>query len=294
MDETYTGTLVQGKSERVNYKVKKSVDKPSDEWVRVPDSHEAIISKELFDVVQQLLKADCRSASGKNTSHLYSGLLFCGDCGEQMTRRVNRYKGQQKVYYICSNYNKNKKCSRHSILKDDLDRLVLYGIKSRIELILDQMSVITGVKDLDMRYDDIVAFDNEIVDLKAEQEKYRKLRAALYEDYKKGIISEEDFRTFSAIYEEKHAAIESDLEKQMENLKNLFKHGLEAGMKLEEYKDVLQVEELNRTTLVHLVEKIFVYDDKRVHVVLRNQNQFIKVAMLSDFLKQSGAERAVV
>lgn len=79
----------------------------------------------------------------------------------------------------------------------------------------------------------------------------------------------------------------------MENLKNLFKNGLEAGMRLEEYKDVLQVEELNRTTLVHLVEKIFVYDDKRVHVVLRNQNQFIKVAMLCDFLKQSGTERTV-
>ena len=110
-----------------------------------------------------------------------------------MTRRVNRYKGQTKVYFICSNYNKNKKCSRHSILQDDLDKLVLYGIKSRVELILDQMAVISKVKDLDMRYDDIVAFDKEIVDLKAEQEKYKKLRAALYEDYKKGIIGEEDF-----------------------------------------------------------------------------------------------------
>ena len=293
MDETYIGTLVQGKSERVNYKVKKSVVKPAEEWVRVPNAHEAIISKDLFEVVQQLLKTDCRSASGKNTSHLYSGLLFCGDCGEQMTRRVNRYKGQTKVYFICSNYNKNKKCSRHSILQDDLDRLVLYGIKSRVELILDQMAVISKVKDLDMRYDDIVAFDKEIVDLKAEQEKYKKLRAALYEDYKKGIIGEEDFKTFSAIYEEKYAAIESDLEKQMQNLKELFKNGLEAGMKLEQYKDVLQVESLNRTTLVHLVEKIYVYDDKRVHVVLRHQNQFIKVAMLCDFLKHSEAEGKV-
>ena len=154
---------------------------------------------------------------------------------------------------------------------------MLYGIKSRVELILDQMTVIAGVKDLDMRFDDIVAFDKEIVDLKAEQEKYKKLRAALYEDYKKGIIAEDDFKTFSAIYEEKYAAIEADLE----NLKGIFKNGLEAGMKLEQYKDVLQVEELNRTTLVHLVEKIFVYDDKRVQVVLRNQNQFIKVAMLT-------------
>jgi hypothetical protein len=178
-------------------------------------------------------------------------------------------------------------------LQEDLDKLVLYGIKSRVELIMEQMTVISGVKDLDMRYDDIVAFDQEIVDLKAEQDKYKKLRAALYEDYKKGIISEEDFRTFSAIYEEKYSQIQSDLDKQMVNLRSLFKNGLEAGMKLEQYKDVLQLDSLNRMALVHLVEKLFVYGDKRVHVVLRNQNQFIKVAMLYDFLKQSEPERSV-
>ena len=79
----------------------------------------------------------------------------------------------------------------------------------------------------------------------------------------------------------------------MQNLKELFRNGLKAGMKLEQYKDVLQVESLNRTTLVHLVEKIYVYDDKRVQVVLRHQNQFIKVAMLCDFLKHSEAEGKV-
>lgn len=224
--------------------------------------------------------SDCRSSDGKDTSHLYSGILYCGDCGEPMTRRVSRYKGKTTVRFICSNYNKNGKCSRHSILQEDLDKLVLYGIKSRIELILEQMTVIAGVKDLDMRYDDIVAFDQEIVDLKAEQEKYKKLRAALYEDYKRGIILEDDFKTFSAIYEEKYSEIQSDLDKQMENLKGLFKNGLEAGVKLEQYKDILQFESLNRTALVHLVEKIFVYGDKRVHVVLRHQNHFLKVGML--------------
>ena len=80
----------------------------------------------------------------------------------------------------------------------------------------------------------------------------------------------------------------------MSNLKDLFKDGLEAGMKLEKYKDALQVDELNRPTLVHLVEKILVYEDKKVQVVLRNQNQFIKVAMLCEFLKQSGTEGKVV
>lgn len=293
MNETYTGTVVQGKTERVNYKIKKSVVKPSEEWVRVPGRHEAIVTRDLFNVVQQLLASDCRSSNGKDTSHLYSGILYCGDCGEPMTRRVSKYKGKTTVRFICSNYNKNGKCSRHSILADDLDKLVLYGIRSRIEQILDQMEVLARVKDLDMRYDDIVAFDQEIVNLKAEQEKYRKLRATLYEDYKKGIISEDDFKTFSEIYEEKYSAIQKDLDKQMENLKGLFKNGLEAGVKLEQYKDILQLESLSRTALVHLVEKIFVYDDNKVHVVMRYQNQFLKVGMLYEFLKQSDAEGMV-
>ena len=63
--------------------------------------------------------------------------------------------------------------------------------------------------------------------------------------------------------------------------------------RLEQYKDILQLESLNRTALVHLVEKIFVYGDKRVHVVLRHQNHFLKVGMLYDFLKQSEAEGKV-
>jgi hypothetical protein len=49
MDETYIGTLVQGKSERVNYKVKKSVVKPAEEWVRVPNAHESFAVTKLTD-----------------------------------------------------------------------------------------------------------------------------------------------------------------------------------------------------------------------------------------------------
>ncbi len=205
MNETYIGTLVQGKTERVNYKIKKSVNKPDEEWVKIPNAHEAVIQKDLFDVVQQILNTDCRSSSGKEVPHKYAGMLYCADCGAPMTRRVSRYKGKTIVRFICSNYNKNGKCSRHSILQEELDEIVLNGLKRRIEFIVEQLKALSEIKNLDVRYDDIVAFDKAIVDLKAEQEKYKKLRAALYEDYKKGIISEDDFKTFSKIYEEKYA-----------------------------------------------------------------------------------------
>ena len=294
MDETYIGTLVQGKTERMNYKVKKSVKKPVDEWIKVPNTHEPIVSRELFDIVQQLLQTDCRASDGKKVAHLYSGILYCGDCGEPMTRRIVRYKGKETVRFICSNYNKHSKCSRHSILQQDLDNLVLYGIRSRINVILDQMAVVSGVKDLDMRYEDIEAFDQEIVKLKTEQGKYQQLRASLYADYKKGILSKDDYQCFSAIYEEKYFEIESALEKQKQSLKDIFKNGLEAGVKLEKYKELLQVDSLTRPTLLLLVEKILIYEDKRVQVVLRYQNQFLKIGMLYHFLQHDDtAERKV-
>ena len=230
--------------------------------------------EELTEKVNAFIIALCQL----NIPRGASGYMDCRVCG-----------GKETVRFICSNYNKGGTCSRHSILQEDLDRLVLYGIRSRIERILDQVSVVARVKDLEMRFDDIVAFDREIVDLKAEQDRYGKLRATLYEDYKKGIISEEDFRTFSGIYEKKVSGLEADLDKQMESLKGLFKNGLEAGLKLEQYKDVLQVEELSRAVLVQLVEKILVYDGQRIQVVLRHQNQFLKVAMLHDYLQHCGA-----
>lgn len=87
-NEVYTGVMVQGKSEKVNYKVKKSVAKPKEEWVRVEGTHEAIVSREDFEIVQELLGVDTRARAGGACSHFFSGLLFCGDCKEPMYRRV--------------------------------------------------------------------------------------------------------------------------------------------------------------------------------------------------------------
>ena len=93
-NELYTGMMVQGKNEKVSHKVKRSVEKPKEEWVRVPDTHEAVVSAEDFETVQKLLAVDTRASAGKVGCHMFTGLLFCGDCGEPMIRRVNRYKGR--------------------------------------------------------------------------------------------------------------------------------------------------------------------------------------------------------
>ena len=91
-DETYTGTLVQGKQTTPHFKLKEREDKPSSEWIRVEGTHEAIIQKHDFDLVQRLRRIDTRTSPKSDKVYLFSGILICGCCGCRMTRKTNRYR----------------------------------------------------------------------------------------------------------------------------------------------------------------------------------------------------------
>lgn len=284
-NELYTGTMVQGKNEKVSHKVKRSVEKPKEEWVRVANTHEAVVSAEDFETVQKLLAIDTRASAGKAGCHMFTGFLYCGDCGEPMIRRVNRYKGTEKVYFICPTRNKGLGCTRHSIPEEDLKRLVLAGLQQQLALFLDKSHVLAQIEEMEIQFEEVAAFDREIQKLRGEQEKYMSLRTGLYEDLKQGIITEEDFRDFRQIYETQYQAAEEAIRQQEEAIRNLFQAGVSAGANLEKMKATLNITELSRDVLVSFVSRIFVYEDKRVFLELKAKDMFAKVLMLADYLE---------
>lgn len=286
-NENYTGTLVQGKEEKVNYKVKKSVIKPEEEWTKVQEAHEAIITVEDFEIVQNLLKIDTRAGAGEKKSHIYAGILFCGDCMEPMIRRVNRYKGKETVSFICSTKNKSGECSRHTISGSDLNYLVLTGLRQQVALFLNKSKVLNAIEQMEINFEEVATFDKEIERLHREQDKYLTLRAGLYEDLKKQIISEEDFKNFREIYEQRYQELQQAIHNQEETIKKLFKSGVTAGINLERMKNVMQITELDRVTLVSFVKRILVYEDKRVYLEFRYKELFSKVIMLADYVESS-------
>lgn len=85
-NEVYTGTMVQGKRQKINYKIKKIRDVDESCWIKVPNTHEAIISQRMFDIVQEVLKLDTCASKGQKIVHLFSGIVRCGDCGQNMVR----------------------------------------------------------------------------------------------------------------------------------------------------------------------------------------------------------------
>lgn len=124
-DETYLGTLVQGKTGKLNYKMKKVQIKDKDQWVRVSGMHEPLINKKDFELVGRLLMADCRALKKEKTSYKFAGFLYCGDCGEQMHRRKNHGKAGDRIYYICGTHNRGRGCTRHSIAEEVLEQKIL-------------------------------------------------------------------------------------------------------------------------------------------------------------------------
>ena len=273
-NEMYTGMMVQGKRERVNHKIKCLVEKPKKDWVRVADTHEAVVSKEDFQMVQRLLEVDSRAASGKTGSHMFMGILYCGDCKEPMVRRVNRYKGTGKVCFICSTKNKGLGCTRHSIPEEELKHLVLKGLWQQLALSLDREAVRARLEEIEVHFEEREVFEREIKKLNNEQEKYIFLCDGLYRDWKQGILTEEDFREFTQIYKARYQEAKEAARQQEKMLWELERAGEAAKVNLERLKAALEITELNRNVLVTFVNRILVYEDKRVFLELRSKDVF--------------------
>lgn len=113
-NENYTGTLFQGKKRKLNYRINKKINIDKEDWIVTENHHEAIISKEKFDKVQDIL--DRQAKVNKDGSiNILSGFLKCECCNNGMIKR----KSKDKVYFYCSNYYRNKTCENNKSMSEN-------------------------------------------------------------------------------------------------------------------------------------------------------------------------------
>ncbi len=273
-NEMYLGHMIQGKTEKINYKLKKSVEKPKEEWVKVENTHEAIISENNFQIVQNLLKADCRVSPITQKNNPFAGVLFCGDCGEQMIRRVNRYKHTQRVYYICSTKNRGEGCTRHSIEEGKLKELLVEPIRRYANYFLEEKKVFEKSQELEINFAAIVCYDTEIARLKQEQDKYYALCLGLYEDLRREIITQEEFERLHGEFKRKVAGFEEAQKKQEIMMQECFKNGVISAGRLKTMQDCAELKEIDRHTLCSMVKKITVYENQRIEIEFYYTDQY--------------------
>lgn len=265
-NEVYLGRLVQGKTERINYKVKKCVEKPEEEWIRVENTHEPIVSADDFAIVQNLLKADGRVSPKKKEISPFMGLLFCGDCEEQMVRRLNRYKGTEKVYYICSSRNRGEGCSRHSIAENVLKELVGIAVRRYANGFLEQGRLLAQAKEQKADPRAVLSDQKEIARLRKEHDKYCGLLAGLYEDLRTGVITREEFKRLRGEFQKKAKSLSLAEEKLKQFVREMLRSGAANAERLASFRDAPKLKEIDRRTLASLVKRIRVYEGKRIEI----------------------------
>lgn len=259
-NEVYIGNTLQGKSITLNYKNKKQIEKEKEEWIRVEDTHEAIISKEIFAIANTMLKRDLNNSRGKDKIDIFTGMLFCKECGSSLIRRTVKYKEREEIFYICSKYNKEKSCSRHSIKEETLIKAVSKIIKTYIEF---NEKLYSKVQLIDINRN---LKDNQIPILKREKAMTEELLSSLYLDLKEDVISKEEYHLFRKNYMEKLTKLDESIQyrlRKQEDTKDKIDENKSWIIDINRYK---KLSGIDRLSVVMLIDKIFISEDKTIDI----------------------------
>ena len=243
-------------------------------------AHTPIIDKEDFDNVNRLLMLDTRKSPNEDKLYPLSGMIFCGDCQKAMVRRKNSGASGRTVQYICSTYNKGQGCSRHGIREKDVENLLVDTINKHIREIADMDALLRQVDDMDICSEDVLANDQELIQKHEELEKCQRMQISLHKDLLEGIISQEEYEQFCNIYQEQYLRIEDSISAVRKEIENSLHKKAESRAWMERFTKLGNIEDLTRSMVVSLIEKVIIYEDKRIEIICNYSDKYASAQRL--------------
>lgn len=264
-NEMYAGNMVQGrKTQRMRSK-QRAIDK--EDWIIVEKTHEAIIDKETWEKAQSLLKRRTRNLDLNTNMSIFAGFLKCGDCGRSLVKKVGTPgHGEGIINYYCGTYVRSGRlyCTPHPMPHLILQSIVLEDLQTIIQSIEDLQEVVIQNRTAAITVKRVT--DNEKSRLNTELDKVRKLKKAIYEDYREELITKEEFVTYRQDYLKK----EELLTKQLENIEQ--QQDAEATPDIFEspwIKRLLElksIEELDRDIVVEMMHEVKVFENHKIKI----------------------------
>ena len=266
--QEYLGNTVNFKTYRKSYKQKKTLRKDPSEWQIFEGTHEAIIDKETFAIVQRI-RDGRRRLTPMGEMPILSGMVFCADCGSKMYQVRMRGWDHDKENFVCANYRKKTKaaCSSHQIRNVVIERLLLEDLRRVTAFAKNhEEEFVRLVTDSTSR-----SLNREMKDNRKEYEQSQARIAALdkiiqhlYEDNVTGRISDERFARMSATYEVE----QQTLERRVVELQTLMDGAKQKAMNMEYFLSLVRkytdIQELTGEIIREFVEKIIVFKAEKV------------------------------
>ena len=261
-NEIYVGSMVQGRQYTPSYRSKKREPIPKEDWVVVPDMHEPIISRELFDEAQKRLIARKKTIKAKDEPALFAGLFYCEACGTSMKLGVSQ---QKYFYYMCGRSQAigTVACSSHYINRDTLYQVVQEDIQRNARLFsedtekaaqkLMELKCADQQKQTATMKRDLASAKKRLADLDM------KLKRT-YEDNMSGKLPDHIFTMFIADYDTERATLKAniaEMEKALEKVRD-------TKADIDRFADLIRkytsFEKLDRFMLHELIDRITIYE----------------------------------
>ena len=252
-DETYTGTLVQGKQGTSNYKIKQMEQKPESEWIRIPDAHEPLITKQDFDLVQRIRGLDTRTSPKQDTVYLFSGVLICGCCGSRMTRKTNRVNGKEYHYYYCPTGKKHG-CANPVMLKESNQSSINQALAKE--------------------------YTAHISENERRLEQAQAYKSRLYENLVEGMITKEEYASYKVKYTRQAEEIKASIAALKEKLTDVLENRSERNRWITHFTQFESMETLDRKALIHMVQSIRVQGKNELDIRFNYKDEYEKALRL--------------
>lgn len=267
-NEMYAGNMVQGRTKKVNYKSKKCVKVPKQQWIVVEDTHPAIIAKEDFAQVQRLLESRSQTRA-RTHDYLLKGLVYCKECGYPLGVISRTLSGNRPtLYFLCRTYSRFTNlnyCTSHCIRVETVTERLTAQIEEICRRSIDRQRLCTLAAALHQetlsehpQENTSAQIVSQIADITANMDR-------IYADKLSGLLDEVDFQRLYIKFKQEREQLQKGLDALQENgAPRLGSDDLDA---LTEH--FIQTASENRALICSLIDKIELTQDKELHIHFR-------------------------
>ena len=281
----YTGCTVNFKTTTVSYKVHKVIHKPDDEQQIIPNTQEAVISEDLWLRVQELRKNKRRPTATGRTS-LFSGLVYCPDCGAKLHFAAAKSMTRQQEHFRCANYKSGRgDCQVHFIRDVVLERIVFEAISNLTDFVRCYEPVflyLMAAKNQTARKSELQKLKTKVESGKRRISELDMIISHIYEDNILGKLSDDRYSRMASMYETEQKELiktVSDGEKDLETAKQ---KNVDMRLLLKTLRELTDFKELTPTIVNSLIQRIEVHNNDKSsgHCYVKVDIYFTAVGMI--------------
>ena len=281
----YTGCAVNFKSTTVSYKVHRKIHNATEDYQVIPNMQEPIISEEQWLRVQELRKHRRRPTATGRTS-LFSGLVYCADCGAKMHFAAAKSLTRNQEHFRCSNYKSGRgSCTVHFVRDVVLEKIVFEAISSLADFVKCHEAVFLYM--LAKKTNAIQQKEYKRLEQSVEQSSKRiaeidRLIEKVFEQNASGVLSDERFSKMLQNYEKEQKALTQEVADNRQTLQEAKQKSVDLRLLLKTLRDMTEINELTPTLVNSLIERIEVHNNDKSsgHCCVKVDIYFAAVGMI--------------